>query len=97
MRSLVPTAGDLELAGEPLPSSGLSSLDLHGNHIGDEGCIAAANLLQSPLLGSLTQLGLSICAQTLYIFDRMIIHPTSLASENYYCFADAKVLFCQSI
>ena len=68
MHSLATTAGDLELAGEPLASSGLSSLDLHGNHIGDEGCLAAAKLLQSPLLGSLTQLGLSICAQTLHNF-----------------------------
>ncbi len=64
MRGLVPTAADLELAGvdesgrTPRPS-GLSSLDLHGNHVGDEGCSAVADMLRSPLLGSLTQLGLS--------------------------------------
>lgn len=58
---MVPTTADAELAGDTMAarSSGLSSLDLHGNHIGDEGCLAVARMLQSPLLSSLTQLGLS--------------------------------------
>ena len=66
-RALTPTAPEPAAVGEAggaARSSGLSSLDLHGNAVGDEGFESiAASLLRSPLLGSLTQLGLSTCSR----------------------------------
>lgn len=69
---MVPTESDLELlehskAAGSGAGSGLASLDLHGNGIGDDGCVAAASLLRSPLLTSLKQLGLSTLPSPLFM------------------------------
>eukprot|EP01043_Picozoa_sp_COSAG02_P040670 COSAG02_NODE_3311_length_6956_cov_3.255359_5_plen_212_part_00 len=83
-RGLVPTSADVELAGadtKAARSSGLSSLDLHGNHIGDEGCLAVASMLQSPLLSSLTQLGLSTFLDTTRS-ARLMVLTANLSLEH---------------